>query len=569
MTHTPLYASINFKVTKNKQIKQVHMSLDPTNPDTKEGLQAEVRNFIAEDPMVSAETYSQCQEFFEYARATDNHTPENAELTQQMMTEYLRDLTESILRDVSDNPETDPQTTTERILNAFRGLANEPTLESQKLQSINAGIAKYSPNLRRIRELDLSPYDEMALLKSSALAGIVRGTNDGVKLAHSVMNSLKQEMSNQMALSSSFGRNDIISFIHAYQRSVFASIAIEEIRARQGSAIYKSVDDCLMHWDELGQVTQKEEIIIPNVTNDDGESVTEDQAQFRMLTELEKDARLKNLEVIGDQLKFMFGENCVVNYFETIVFDGKPEHGPANQDDPAEQGGEDEERDEENTGGLFQDYIVAEIIEKHDDIELRHYVAESIHPNNACYVLRADVLAEVSRVVGKDLGWRDVFGGRKNTARQLGAKNFNHTNGGTTIPGKVLRYFSTVRDDIMNDLAVRWTEGRKRIYDEELEATRWNRLPKLYRSYIDSNKAEVQFILGTWRKELGIGGTVSGHLGRIVTSPDTIEISVEDNSATETLRSENELLTQQLAERDARIQELEEKLATLRSVLDD
>lgn len=511
-------------------------------------------------------TILKCDELMQLVRESGKDLLGNEERLGDVQL-VLSEIGHELIEHSTNDPENDPVKVVARILSAYQALPNESDqFERRRLSSVNRGVAKYPPNLARVRELDLSPFDEMTLLKATALAGIVRGTDDGAKLARMAVSILIHEATNVMSLGSSVSKQDTERFITAWQRIVFANQALQEIVAREGSNDFTAVDDNILLWGELAQRPTDEDVLIPHIEEMDTLGLNDGLVQFRQLTDVEKEERLKNLLVIGGQLKNIFGEDCEVTYFDTIVFDGAQEQ--TESDDPIRTDGEtddnDEDGEERDSGERFKDYVIAHVIQHQEDgSELDHIVAESIHYGNACYVLRGDILAEVSRLIGQEVTWKDIYGGRKNTARQLGTKDFRHAQN-TDIPSRVIRYLSTEKGSILHGISLKWTESAKKIYDHELRPTRWNRLPSRYKRSINADTQRVRGILELWRS-FGGSGLIEQQIGRITALPNDGEVVPEIHP----LQAENDSLREELGIKTARIEELEEILRSLRRVLGD
>ena len=528
---------------------------------TKHELESQPSN----EPTLPPQAFDLWAELVEETRhkLTDGETS-----STERVEEVLNNIGTVLIEHAATDPDNEPTLVQHRILTAFQGLPNEAgQLESKKLPSINRSVAKYAPNLARIRELDLRPFDEMSLLKATALAGIVRGTEAGQALAGTAIAALRHEITNIMTLTTSTGPRGSTRFLEAYQRIVFASQALNELGAREGSEDFTSVDDNLLLWDALEQRTAEEDIAIPHLEDEEGVGLNDDLVQFRKLTELEQQERLKDLNIIGSKVTELFGDNCEVKYFDIIVFDGDPQASSVDEDvEGVKETEESGEEEEPQSGELFKDYIIAEITQHLENgTDIVHVVAESMHYGNSCYVLRGDILLQMSALTGKQLTWRDVYKERKNTARQLGAQDFRHPKN-TDLPGRVLKYLSTNTESILRRIALKWTSGTKPIYDANMEQTRWNRLPGSIRDTIASDPDAARTMLDAWKDTLSTS-ILPSEIGRIVhTGIETPEPPV-GQPAMESTEIENSSLRKELRETKAKLAEAEAKLATLRDVL--
>jgi len=230
---------------------------------------------------------------------------------------------------------------------------------------------------------------------------------------------------------------------------------------------------------------------------------------------------------------------------------------------------ESEEDDEPQSGELFKDYIIAEITQHLENgTDIVHVIAESIHYANSCYVLRGDMLAEMSIMCGKELNWRDIFKERKNTARQMGARDFRHRKN-TDLPGRVIKYLSTDIPELLRSVALKWTEGTRSIYDAHMSPTKWNRLPSSTRGHIASNPITAKAIVENWKGTL-LDTATPVEIGRIAgvgTEADTSSNVESDYQTLATVSQENATLKEELKDLKARLAEAEKKLAILRDVL--
>jgi hypothetical protein len=520
------------------------------------------------DLSLPPQAFELCEELFVEVATIHGGPKDETELHAKRVEEIFETIGTVLTEHAVTDPNNEPSLIQQRVLAAFHSLPNEESqLDSKKLLSINRAVAKYAPNLSRIRELKLRPFDEMALLKASALAGIVRGTEAGQTLAATAVTALRHEITNIMILASSTNRRDSMRFLEAYQRVVFASQALNELVAREGSEDFTSVDDNLLLWTELEQRPTEEDIVIPHLEDTEGIGLNDTLVQFRKLTELEQQERLKNLNIIGSKVGELFGDNCEVRYFDTIVFDGQPQTEDVTEG--SRELNEDTETEESLSAEFFKDYTIAEITQHMEDgTDVVHVIAESIHYGNSCYVLRGDILDHMSDLVGQELTWRDVFRERKNTARQLGAQDFRHPKN-TNLPERVLRYLSRDVGECLRRIALKWTESAKPIYDADMNQTRWNRLPKLARDHITSDPIATKLKLESWKDTIP-KTAISAEIGRIVQS--SIEVSsrqIEEVKQREKVdaESENLKLKLELETTKVKLAEAEETLASLRKLL--
>lgn len=543
----------------------------PPRPEQRESTPGGTEPFINGDRTISQYTYSLCERVIDEAMRPIGE--QEFEARHSIIQGLLDEMAFSIIDYANSDPANDPSLVRERIISAFRELPGEwHVFESQRLTDINSAIKRYNPNLARVRDLGLDPYDQICLMKAAALAGIVRGTHAGGTMANGIITSLSHEVHNPIALYHSLLSQDVAKFIKAFQRGVFASAALNEIRDRQQSSEFKNVDDCLLNWRALADSIAMDHSAVPNVVGEDGEPIGEGDTQFRELTDVEIDGRIATLELIGEKITEIFGASSTVRIFETIVFDGIEQRGTGSGFDESQDEDETSESDEENedsqqNGGPFRDYVVAEITQHMSDGTTHvHVVAESTHPNNACYVLRSDVLLEVSKLVGRDMTWRDVFKHRKNTARQLGARDFRHTKNGD-LTGKVLHHFNSPVQSVLRQIAIRWIAGRKKIYDEIMEPTKYNRLPFDIRHFIDANKQSTLETLLAWLAPLLGASETSKHIGSSAIGQTIPEAKHTNPSEVDELRRELEDLRASLDKSERENENLRRQLDAIRGIV--
>ncbi len=514
---------------------------------------------VSQDPREITES------IFENVRTSVSNPNADKEALVEIVGTQFESLSQAIISSAEQDTSNNPALVRYRIIKAYQGLSVEQSRsETTKVPSINGAVGRYQLNLARIRDLKLNPYDEMSLLKSAALAGLVRDTEAGARMHRSVVSMLRHEITNIVSLGRRIESQDTEAFIRSYETVVFASQALNEIADREGSTEFTSIDDCLLKWAGLEQRTTENDTMIPNVVIDEepeAESIelNKDEVQFRRLTEAERNERLNGLMVIGKQLPLIFGEDCQIEYYETIIFDD-PLDEKYDRIDREEQPRDDEESDDVDerqlSGGLFKDYIIVEVTEHLEDGTTRkHVIGESINPDNACYVLRGDLADEVSKLVGEQMEWRDFFKLRKNGARQMGVRDFRHKRNGN-LPARVVEYLSTNIDIVKAEFAAKFTDIVKAPFDRELEQTAYNRLPKTLKQKISSNKENGIPLLDTWRK-VALDSRL-GLLGRTILSKESDSSNILDVFEVEDMR-------QELASALGRITQLEDENGLLRS----
>jgi len=260
--------------------------------------------------------------------------------------------------------------------------------------------------------------------------------------------------------------------------------------------------------------------------------------------------------------------------------DGSPKNQTSEQPEKPAKAGEEttDEPDDENhesTSVFSRDYLIAEAITTlPDGTKQTTIVAESLHYGNACYVLRGDVLSQLSETIGQPLDWKSIFSYFKVTARQLGARSFHHTIGGDLV-AKVSAYLSSSEEQAMSELASKWLTGKKMIYDDDMHATRWNRLPRFVRDNIEGN-LDVRARLEAWANAIVMPARgLRLPLSKVVNKPKPASVPVEPEAASasepqtelDRLSAENARLQSELDKANQAKVELEAKLRQIQALL--
>jgi len=499
----------------------------------------------------------------------------------------VRELMDRYNQQADQDPTNQPEEVIARIVSqyfsAHRLAAKTPT-------SLNSIIARYDVGLQRFRKVDLSPYDEVALLKATVYAGFSRGTKSGYVLARKAIRILHHEATNIALPTSEYNKLSDAANLSRLARAIYSSKAIDELYEVENSRPVVNVDDALRGWRELVDSAQPTETDTEDDPIISAEEYVEEESRvsLRRLLNIEAENRLKGLRVIGDRLKEAFGEEVNIRYFETVVFaDRESVETPLPDEDEGEQeeiGGEHHEKDSQDdkeTSSYFgSDYVLAEVTQTLEDgSKLIHIIAESPNYSNACYVLRGDTLAAIGEAIGENIDWRTVFSFPKVTARQLGgAMNFRHTNG-KTVPEKVLNYLALDVPETLKPVARRWFTGAKPIYNESLEPTRYNRLPSGVKERITPKLEQIREIILPWggvataqeAKELGTRAVTGGGVERPETPlPEELsgvqaqELVVQN----EQLKLDKMHLEQANKELNQRIDELQRRLASIAALSD-
>ncbi len=440
--------------------------------------------------------------------------------TVEQFTEQLPAMMETLHQQAVADPANQPDKIIARITSQYRNLnpwASRPVTTLDQ-------AAAYSLTLKRFRSAGLAPYDEMALLKATAIAGFSRDTPKGLAMGVKAIRMLHHEASNTGPppnVTASY--NNHASLATRFYRTVYAIHALGEVYARDGATPVTSIDKALLQWDEIGSLVAdtiaSDEVLLDSEIYRDGER----RVGFRRLMHSEVEARLQGLRIIGSDLQDTFGSNISVSYFESVVFNGDdkvitPEDDQINKDE--------DETEPEESSYFSPDYVIAEITEpQHDGATLKHVVAESLSYGNACYALRADTLATLSETLGEPLEWRKVLSYRKKTAQQLGAKNFRHS-GNSLITDRVLNYFDKPLGETLDLVAKKWFTSEKAIYDQNLQPTKYNRLPvTLIEERVTPRVKEIHAQMMTW--------LIGASPRRLTIIPRIGETVVEDGNAIE------------------------------------
>lgn len=373
--------------------------------------------------------------------------------------------------ELADEPVNQPGRVIGRIVRVYQ----ESDPDSQNpVTSLDQVIARYGVNLHKFRSTELSPYDEICLLKAVAIAGFSRDTKPGLNMARKAMRALRHEANNIGDLAEASNKTSP-SFTQRILRSMYASAALEEVFVRDGAKAITSIDEVLHNWRDIPATIPENEMneagIQPELPSDE-----ESKVGFRRLMRAEAEQRMQGLQLMGDSLVNLPDRDITVRYFETIVFDDSTSVIDSSAKD-REKSKVDEKDDDERTPYFSSDYVLTEVTEKlPDDEVITHIIAESPNYGNACYVLRGDTLGCLSNTLGESITWQEVFSYPKITARQLGAKDFRHTRG-ANVPERVLTYFDDELTHTIRPIAKKWFTGQKMLFNESLQVTGFNRLP--------------------------------------------------------------------------------------------
>lgn len=421
--------------------------------------------------------------------------------------------------ELGDEPVNQPGRMIERIVKAYQ----ESDPDSQNpATSLDQVIARYGINLHRFRSAQLSPYDEVCLLKAAAIAGFSRDTKPGLSMARKAMRALRHEANNIGDLA-----KNSPSSVQRILRSLYASAALDEIFARDGAeVITTSIDEVLHTWRDTPTTIAEGEMdeagMRPELPSD-----KESKVGFRRLMRAEAEQRMQGLQLMGDSLANLPDRDINVRYFETIAFDDATSVIEPQASD-RERAEVDERDQDERTPYFSSDYVLTEVTERMPDGEITtHIIAESPNYGNACYVLRGDTLKCLSETLKQPITWQEVFSYPKITARQLGAKDFRHTRG-ANVPERVLTYFEEELKHTMKPVAKKWFTGGKMLFDNKsLLVTRFNRLPVRLVSRITPQLAAIRTDMLSW---LDIPNPTLVQDSQ-VDEPDGETVSIEDVQA--------------------------------------
>ncbi len=234
----------------------------------------------------------------------------------------------------------------------------------------------------------------------------------------------------------------------------------------------------------------------------------------RLPSEIDE-TRIVELRALQDSLN---DPHAIFRYYETVKPFRRSSEGGEGAPRPRKTREEQDVQDEEEA-----EYVVLTIQQTDDDGRPRtHVVAEHPQVGNACYALRDEILDEWERLLGVRLSWPDVFSQSRQTARQLGARDFRH-NQGSNVPKRVRDYLKQdPASVIMETFDKIFETGEKELFDEDLQPTRYNHLPSMLKHHI-TNSAALRELWLTIR-EHGYDQTY-----RMLTASETARVRKERN----------------------------------------
>lgn len=127
-----------------------------------------------------------------------------------------------------------------------------------------------------------------------------------------------------------------------------------------------------------------------------------------------------------------------------------------------------------------EEYIVLEM-ESRDESgrSATHVVAENNTVNNACFVLRQEVLDHWKELIGVEFKWENILLSTKKGAEQMGARRMVHAKG-SDVPKRVVDYISSDPTEAMLDafgfLFDKKPNPRLTFFDDDMNPTKYNKL---------------------------------------------------------------------------------------------
>ncbi len=514
--------------------------------------------------------FARFSELFDEDGVLTSDGPQVQELRDALMAEARERAERSNYPKEDEQPQNQPFEVQTRIINAI----NQANPYAEPVESITKAVHRYGISLERLSTYSLSPYDQLQLLGAAMYAAESRQTKAGDRLARKVRSILRHNMNNFLPKpgdpfdleSDDAGlvlREDVDKHIHnikqyyqRYHTALTAAGILFRHDMHQAVELFhknpiSSIDDALFF---LGGPSEEAQMRVSAVLRSSANTreieVTAD-SPFRELSEIERQRRLINLPIVENELHDIFGTDAAMVYKELT-----PNNDQTTRDltEPTERlVGDTELADTAEGAADFADYTFIEVTQANG---ITHVVAENPDPNNACYVLRGDVLEQAGMLLGTTMAWEDVMIYRKETVRQLGAIRFYH-GAETDVVAKLRDYMREPASKTLRTLASKWIIEVRSAYDKNIQPTVYNRLPLTIRLMVAAHPAETKELLLRWLGLTEVPEKSSRSFGQIA-----IHLAEADPVQTEldSLRAEVARLTEANAL-------LQEKLRTVRDAV--
>lgn len=381
-----------------------------------------------------------------------------------------------------------------RILAAATANYSKYDDQPQEFLSLDDLITKKKAAVVRtdtLNGLNLSKPEQVLFLRAVLIATNTRellAKQEGkpfsllrARIQRGALSSLRHMATNLVHVGEPSDGSAVEKFASAYSSNYLARSVLRELHTQGRMSHYTvSVDAALSIPIAFGQLTSgdQDEVVSVFPPGEKDEPEQENlgfKPVFPAEIDNERIERLRNM-----QLTFG-GPYTEFRYYESI----KPFAPDKKDKQPAvPKGGGPSEEDEDKED---YNYLVLEIVHPDaQDAMKTHVVADHPEVGNACYALRAEVLDEWERLVGIRLSWRDVFTQSRGTARQLGARRFNH-NKGSNVEKRVNSYLRLAPEALVNETFAKIFDRSAGLFDDAMVPTEKNRMPSILISQIQAS----------------------------------------------------------------------------------
>ncbi len=487
--------------------------------------------------------------------------------TVTMLDEMLDDLSDYFYSEASA-PDNEPEVAKARILKAFNeGLRERfPNKDLPPVTTLSKAIDLYGLNQKFLHTLSAS--DEMALLHAISYVGKSRATKAGQRLSKNAEGILKNENTNKLVQNGqvviAVNKENEVKMLDALHRSWLAAHVLTTIGYT--NALDLTNEAPVISIDEVFAILMKQRYLgdesslvdeLRNAANIEELDLYDELDQpIKSIPERDLPLRLTDISTIENSLRERFGTDILVQYKELALSSDKTTRDTYEKlRYRAPRLEIDAQTEVAERSSDFSGYVFIEITKPSGET---YVIADSPEQGNACYVVRSDIMHEMSTLTGKTITWEDLLRYPKETARQLGASRFYHT--GEDTFEKALAHMEQPLPVLLRVIAEKWLTTGQYTYTSEMEPTRHNRLPRDIRTLIAQQPEKAKEILLTW---LGQEGVFNPRATKQI-GEQAIESTIQPLPDTLT---ELEQARLELAQRDTLIEQLKSDKAKLWAML--
>jgi hypothetical protein len=352
----------------------------------------------------------------------------------------------------------------------------------------------------------LSSIDIVNLLGAAAYAGASRHTKAGDKLYKTAKSHLMHEITNdwmQGGVVEQVNEEDEMRNLDRIMRSTYAQYVNVENDVLYAYKLHDeapilSIDKVLpaiMNQPRfMGAMSGVEDAIRVIAGVERVDSYESEPGGFTSIAKEEAHRRLTDIDDVDKGLRGAFGDNITISYKTLTPTLDNTTRELYEQADAIRRKKDESDKESDFGAADFSDYIFIEVAMPDGET---YVIADSPDYANACYVVRSDVMRAMGALLGREMTWTDALRYPKETARQLGVARFNHTQESDTF-GKAINRMNESLDGVLKSIAKVWCDSETAIFDDEMKATKYNRLPRHVREYVTENGADVLDVLLEW-----------------------------------------------------------------------